>query len=53
MPKASLLMEEAGRDVISRQPDRPMIPASTMKIVTALRAIQAGVSITGSAPTST
>lgn len=40
MPKASLLMEEAGRDVISRQPDRPMIPASTMKILTALAAIQ-------------
>ena len=40
MPKASLLVEEGGREAISRQPDRPMIPASTMKIVTALRAIQ-------------
>jgi D-alanyl-D-alanine carboxypeptidase/D-alanyl-D-alanine-endopeptidase (penicillin-binding protein 4) len=40
MPKASLLLEEGGREAISRQPDRPMIPASTMKIVTALRAIQ-------------
>jgi D-alanyl-D-alanine carboxypeptidase/D-alanyl-D-alanine-endopeptidase (penicillin-binding protein 4) len=40
MPKASLLVEEGGREALSRQPDRPMIPASTMKIVTALRAIQ-------------
>jgi D-alanyl-D-alanine carboxypeptidase/D-alanyl-D-alanine-endopeptidase (penicillin-binding protein 4) len=40
MPKASLLVEEGGREARSRQPDRPMIPASTMKIVTALRAIQ-------------
>jgi serine-type D-Ala-D-Ala carboxypeptidase/endopeptidase (penicillin-binding protein 4) len=40
MPRASLLLEEGGRQVVSRQPDRPMIPASTMKIVTALRAIQ-------------
>lgn len=40
MPKASLLLEEGGRDVIAHQPDRSMIPASTMKIVTALRAIQ-------------
>ena len=40
MPEASLLLEEGGREVIARQPDRPMIPASTMKIVTALAAIQ-------------
>ena len=40
MPRASVLLEEGGRQVVSRQPDRPMIPASTMKIVTALRAIQ-------------
>jgi D-alanyl-D-alanine carboxypeptidase/D-alanyl-D-alanine-endopeptidase (penicillin-binding protein 4) len=40
MPKASLLLAEGGRDVVARQPDRPMIPASTMKIVTALAAIR-------------
>jgi len=40
LPKASLLLEEGGREVIARQPDRPMIPASTMKIPTALAAIQ-------------
>lgn len=40
MPEASLLLEEGGREVIARQPDRPMVPASTMKIVTALAAIQ-------------
>lgn len=40
MPRASLLLEEGGREVIARQPDRPMIPASTMKILTALAAIQ-------------
>ena len=40
MPEASLLLEEGGHEAIARQPDRPMIPASTMKIVTALRAIQ-------------
>lgn len=40
MPKASLVLEEGGREAIAHQPDRAMIPASTMKIVTALRAIQ-------------
>lgn len=39
LPKASLLLEEGGREVIARAPDRPMIPASTMKLVTALAAI--------------
>jgi D-alanyl-D-alanine carboxypeptidase/D-alanyl-D-alanine-endopeptidase (penicillin-binding protein 4) len=38
--KASLLVEERGRIVISRNPDRPMVPASTMKILTALAAIE-------------
>lgn len=37
---ASLLVEVAGRPVIARQTDRPMIPASTMKLVTALAAIE-------------
>ena len=40
LPKASLLVEEGGRAVISRNADRAMIPASTMKILTALAAIQ-------------
>ena len=40
LPKASLLVMERGRVVISRHPDRAMVPASTMKILTALAAIQ-------------
>jgi len=40
LPQASLLVEERGRVVISRYPDRPMVPASTMKILTALAAIE-------------
>jgi D-alanyl-D-alanine carboxypeptidase/D-alanyl-D-alanine-endopeptidase (penicillin-binding protein 4) len=40
LPKASLLVEEAGKPVIARQADRPMVPASTMKVLTALAAIQ-------------
>ena len=39
LPKASLLVEERGRVVISRHADRAMVPASTMKILTALVAI--------------
>jgi len=40
LPDASLLVEESGRTPIARQVDRPMIPASTMKILTALAAIE-------------
>lgn len=40
LPKASLIAEEQGRPVIVHQADRPMVPASTMKIITALAAIQ-------------
>jgi len=40
LPKASLMLEEGGRTRIARRPDTPMIPASTMKILTALAAIQ-------------
>lgn len=40
MPKTSLVAEEDGRPAIAHQADRPMIPASTMKILTALAAIQ-------------
>lgn len=39
LPNASLLVEERGRLVLAYQPDRPMIPASTMKLLTALAAI--------------
>jgi D-alanyl-D-alanine carboxypeptidase/D-alanyl-D-alanine-endopeptidase (penicillin-binding protein 4) len=40
LPKASLMLEEGGRTLIARRPDAPMVPASTMKILTALAAIQ-------------
>jgi D-alanyl-D-alanine carboxypeptidase/D-alanyl-D-alanine-endopeptidase (penicillin-binding protein 4) len=40
LPEASLVVEEGGRTVISRAADRPMIPASTLKLVTALAAIE-------------
>lgn len=39
LPKASLLVTERDRPVISRHSDRAMVPASTMKILTALAAI--------------
>ncbi len=39
MPSASLLVEEGGKAVIAHQPDRPMIPASTLKLLTALASI--------------
>ncbi len=40
LPKASLLVQEAGKPVIAHQADRPMVPASTMKLLTALAAIK-------------
>jgi D-alanyl-D-alanine carboxypeptidase/D-alanyl-D-alanine-endopeptidase (penicillin-binding protein 4) len=40
LPKASLMLEEQGRPVIAHNADRPMVPASTMKILTALAAIE-------------
>jgi serine-type D-Ala-D-Ala carboxypeptidase/endopeptidase (penicillin-binding protein 4) len=40
LPKASLLVQEAGKPVIAYQADRPMVPASTMKLLTALAAIK-------------
>lgn len=40
LPQASLSVTERGRPVISRHPDRAMVPASTMKILTALAAIK-------------
>jgi D-alanyl-D-alanine carboxypeptidase/D-alanyl-D-alanine-endopeptidase (penicillin-binding protein 4) len=39
LPGASLVVEERGRVVIAHQGDRPMVPASTLKLVTALAAI--------------
>jgi serine-type D-Ala-D-Ala carboxypeptidase/endopeptidase (penicillin-binding protein 4) len=39
LPDASLLVEDRGRAVLAYQPDRPMVPASTMKLLTALAAI--------------
>lgn len=39
LPDASLVVEEGGRAVIARAPDRPMVPASTLKLLTALAAI--------------
>ena len=40
LPTASLLVEEKGKAVIAHQVDRPMIPASTLKLLTALASIQ-------------
>ena len=40
LPKASLLVEEGGKPVIAHGADRPMMPASTMKLLTALAAIK-------------
>ena len=39
LPNASLLVEERGKAILAYQPDRPMVPASTMKLLTALAAI--------------
>jgi len=41
LPEASFMAEEAGRTVIAKNADQPMVPASTMKILTSLAAIQA------------
>jgi len=40
LPKAALLVQEGGRAVVSHNPDRPMVPASTMKVLTALAALE-------------
>lgn len=40
LPKASLLLRENGRDLIATRPDTPRIPASTMKVLTALAALE-------------
>jgi D-alanyl-D-alanine carboxypeptidase/D-alanyl-D-alanine-endopeptidase (penicillin-binding protein 4) len=40
LSNASLVVEEGGRLVIAANADRPMVPASTMKLITALAAIE-------------
>ena len=40
LSNASLVVEEGGRMVVAANADRPMVPASTMKLVTALAAIE-------------
>jgi D-alanyl-D-alanine carboxypeptidase/D-alanyl-D-alanine-endopeptidase (penicillin-binding protein 4) len=40
LSNASLVVKENGRAVIAQNADRPMVPASTMKLVTALAAIE-------------
>ena len=40
MPKASMIMEENGKIRISKRADVPRVPASTMKLLTALAAIE-------------
>lgn len=40
LPEASLVVADGRRLLIADQPDRPLVPASTMKLVTALAAIE-------------
>jgi D-alanyl-D-alanine carboxypeptidase/D-alanyl-D-alanine-endopeptidase (penicillin-binding protein 4) len=40
LSKASLLVEEGGRALVSFNADRPMVPASTMKVLTSLAALE-------------
>ncbi len=40
LPKASMIMEENGKIRISKRADVPRVPASTMKLITALAAIE-------------
>lgn len=40
LPKASMIMEENGKTRISKRADVPRVPASTMKLITALAAIE-------------
>jgi D-alanyl-D-alanine carboxypeptidase/D-alanyl-D-alanine-endopeptidase (penicillin-binding protein 4) len=40
LPQASLMLEEEGHPSIAHRADAPMVPASTMKILTALAAIE-------------
>ncbi|MBK5930800.1 D-alanyl-D-alanine carboxypeptidase [Halochromatium salexigens] len=40
LPEASLVLSDGQRLLIAEQPDRPLVPASTMKLVIALAAIE-------------
>jgi D-alanyl-D-alanine carboxypeptidase/D-alanyl-D-alanine-endopeptidase (penicillin-binding protein 4) len=40
LPKASMIMEENGKILISKRADVPRVPASTMKLLTSLAAIE-------------
>lgn len=40
LSRASLLVQEGGRSLISHNADRPLVPASTMKVLTALAALE-------------
>ena len=40
LSRASLLVQEGGRSLVSYNADRPMVPASTMKVLTALAALE-------------
>jgi D-alanyl-D-alanine carboxypeptidase/D-alanyl-D-alanine-endopeptidase (penicillin-binding protein 4) len=40
LPKAALLLLDEGRPAITHNPDLPLIPASTMKLLTALAALE-------------
>ncbi|MFW5724454.1 MAG: D-alanyl-D-alanine carboxypeptidase, partial [Halochromatium sp.] len=40
LPEASLVLGDGQRLLIAEQPDRPLVPASTMKLVIALAAIE-------------
>jgi serine-type D-Ala-D-Ala carboxypeptidase/endopeptidase (penicillin-binding protein 4) len=40
LSQASLLVQEGGRDIIATRADTPRVPASTMKVLTALAALE-------------
>ncbi|MFY9973361.1 MAG: D-alanyl-D-alanine carboxypeptidase [Chromatiaceae bacterium] len=40
LSRASLLVQEVGRSLVSYNADRPMVPASTMKVLTSLAALE-------------
>jgi len=40
LSKAGLLVQDGGRALVAHNADRPMVPASTMKVVTALAALE-------------
>lgn len=40
LPKSALLVQEGGRALVAHNPDQPMVPASTMKVLTSLAALE-------------